>query len=462
MKYFVNLMIAATLICAACLTSCKDGEGEKDTTVQRVTITQSEVLIMKGASTTVAATVFPNAASQDIRWTVEDNNIATITDKGRIDGISAIAVTGASLGSTTVTATSADNPDIKASIEVTVTTFIDSVTVDIDTVAFVMGNTEIATIEAKIFPSEAIQTVTWTSSNPAAATVSNGVIKAVGAGTATITAVSIIDTTKKATVAVECVSLVNKVIHVASKFGNGLTVSWVNMGGDLVEFFYTNSSGQRVSSIYRVTTQSSYVPGFASGPLSFRTMYFSGGGKDTISAPIVDFTGSIYDLTHYINSYDDKNIIKENVIKAADFDLGGEGIGFHDSNSANTALNYRRDRGDSRSDAVFVERGTAIGNIAVDDWWQYTVDVVDAGTYKIDISISVNSTTAKCRVEVDGVKSEEYSLKNNESWEDWRYYFDFNRLDPPVYYLTKGKHVLRMHVVSTGFNFNGLRLVYQP
>jgi hypothetical protein len=289
------------------------------------------------------------------------------------------------------------------------------------------------------------------------ATVTNGVIRAVEPGVATITAASTDDPTKKATIEVETVALVNKLIHIASKFGNGLTVRWVNLGGDLVEFFYTNETGQPTSRIEVITTQSSYIPDFGSAPLSYRTLYYARGGTDTLRAPLINFTGSTYDLTNYIRSS-----VAENVIKAADFDIGGEGIGFHDLDNNNALVSYRRDIGDTRSDAVYVERGTAIGNLQVGAWYNYTVAVEDAGNYEIDFRVSVNGGSAKCRIEVDGEKTEDYSLINNANWEDWRYYFDFYRLTPPKFYLNAGKHVIKFYVVSTGFNFNGLRLVYKP
>ena len=47
---------------------------------------------------------------------------------------------------------------------------------------------EVATITAKITPSDATEHASWTSSNPSVATVVNGVVTAVSAGTATITA----------------------------------------------------------------------------------------------------------------------------------------------------------------------------------------------------------------------------------------------------------------------------------
>jgi hypothetical protein len=457
MKYFENLIImTGALICAACLTSCNDSENE-DTAIHTVTPTQSTVSIMKGSTTTIAATVAPNSAEQEIRWTVEDPTVATIVDKGRIDGISSVAVTGVSLGSTTVTATSVGNPDKKATTQVTVITHIDNVTVDIDTILFVIGVTETATVEATVSPAEAIQTVTWTSSNTSVATVAGGVVRAVGTGVATITVASIIDTTKKTIIEVESVSLVNKVIHVASKFGNGLTVSWVNLGGDLVEFFYTNEAGRPVSTVVPVTTQSSYIPDFGSTPLSYRTLYLSRGTGDTLQAPVVNFTGTVYDLCHYV-----KSSVAENIIPACDFDIGGADIGFHDGNTTNASVNYRRDRGDSRSDAVSVEGNLCIGSISVNDWWQYTVYVENAGSYEIDLHVSVNGSSAKCRVEVDGIKSPDYSLTNNSNWSDWRYYFEFYRLEPPKFNLTAGRHAIRIYVVGTGFNYHGMRLTHKP
>jgi uncharacterized protein YjdB len=459
MKYFVKLIMAGALICAVCFTSCEDDKSEdtKDTKVQSVTPTQSTVYIQEGLKATIAATVAPNNANQGITWTSENPNVVAIDTTLLIDGISASSIMGVSLGSTTIIATSVSDPGKNAAIQVTVTTRIDSVTVDIDRVTFVTGATETATVNAAVMPANAIQTVTWTSSNPSVATVSNGVIRAVGAGSAIITVASTNDPSKRATVEVRTVSLVNKAIHVASKFGNGLTVSWVNLGGDMVEFFYTNEDGQRTSLIVPVTTQSAYIPDFGSAPLSYRTLYFSGTG-DTLRAPMIDFKGSIYDLTHYIRSSP-----AENIINAGDFDIGGNSIGFYDNDNANTSLNYRRDRGDTRSDAVFLEYATpSIGNIKAGFWWNYTVIVLDAGYYEIDFHISVGYTTSQCHVKVDGEASEDYLLRTNSSWVDWRYYFDFNRLDPPKYYLTAGKHVIQFYVASPGLNYDGLSLTYKP
>ncbi|MDR0386094.1 MAG: carbohydrate-binding protein [Prevotellaceae bacterium] len=458
MKYFVNLIMTGALICAACFTSCKDDDGNGDTKVQSVTPTMSEVYIQEGRTATVAATVSPTGADQKITWTSADPNIAELVGREYIDGISSTSIKGLILGSTTVTATSVGDPGKKAEIQVTVVPFIDSVTANVDTLTLVLGVTETVAVDAMVMPANAIQTLTWTSSNAAVATVADGVIRATGTGVATVTVASTFDPTKKATVEVEVVSLTGKAIHIASKFGNGLTVSWVNLGGDLVEFFYMNEAGQPASLIQPVTTQSSFIPDFGSTPLSYRTLYLSRGGRDTLKTSLTDFTGLIYDQTHDIKPSPDGN-----VIKACDFDIGGEGIGFHDGNSTNTGLNYRRDRGDTRSDGVTLERATPnIGSISAGDWWQYTVSVQDAGDYEIDFHVSVNGNGARCRVEVDGETSETYQMNNNGSWEDWRYYFNHYSLEPPKFHLSAGKHAIRFYVVGVNFNFNGLKLTYKP
>jgi hypothetical protein len=461
MKYFVNLITAGALICAACFTSCKDEENGGDAGVQSVRPTQDTLYILKGSTTTVAATVFPYNADQGIRWAIADPNIATMVDKGRIDGISASTVTGNVIGSTVLTASSVGDPGKKAEVQIRVIMQVDSVQIGAaDSLTFVLGATEPVTVEAEIMPANAIQTIVWTSSNIAVATVTNGVIRPIGVGLATITAASAIDPTKKTTIEVEVVSLENKVIHIASKFGNGLTVSWLNLGGDLLEFFYTNEAGRQVSSIHLVTTQSSYVPDFDSGPLSYRTLYLSRGGKDTLRAPLINFTGTIYDLTLYV-----KSSPAENIIGAADFDIGGEGIGFHDADNNNSQFSYRVDRGDTRSDVVYFDNssaGTSIGYLHNTAWYNYTVQVQDAGWYEIDFRVSVNSSGAQCRIEVDDEASAPYSMISNANWTDWRYYCEFYNIEPPKFYLTKGKHVIKFYSMGPNYNYKGLKVTYKP
>jgi hypothetical protein len=92
----------------------------------------------------------------------------------------------------------------------------------------------------------------------------------------------------------------------------------------------------------------------------------------------------------------------------------------------------------------------------------YTVDVRVAGDYEIDWYISVNGGGAAASIEVDGVRSERYDMDNNSNWSDWRYYCERNSLDPPLFYMSAGKHKVQYYYEGGSHNYNGLRITYKP
>jgi len=95
-------------------------------------------------------------------------------------------------------------------------------------------------------------------------------------------------------------------------------------------------------------------------------------------------------------------------------------------------------------------------------WMNYTVEVIDEGDYEIDWSVTVVGTGSRCSIEVDGVASAEYSMVNNGSWTDLRYYCEFNHIAPPVYHLSRGKHVVKFYSTGGNWNYGGLKLIYKP
>lgn len=146
------------------------------------------------------------------------------------------------------------------------------------------------------------------------------------------------------------------------------------------------------------------------------------------------------------------------ILPAADFDFGGEGYAFHDSDSENRVGNddYRRDHGDVKSTPVEIEGyGNNIGYTAAGEWLIYTVDVVDPGIYAIDVSISANGTSGKFFIEVDGENiSGSVSIPDNGSWNDWRWFPDDNSIST---YLSSGKHKVRYFIEGASHNFRAVR-----
>jgi hypothetical protein len=139
---------------------------------------------------------------------------------------------------------------------------------------------------------------------------------------------------------------------------------------------------------------------------------------------------------------------------AADFDTGGEGNAFHDDATirGNT---YRRDNGDNGSDQVDIEgAGTNIGYTNAGEWLIYTLDVQDAGIYKLEVNLSANGTTGAFHIEIDGQDvTGVISVPNNGSWNSWRYISD-PRLDIT---LSEGRHKMKFYFEGAGFNLRGYR-----
>lgn len=140
-----------------------------------------------GETVTLTAAVAPaNATNKDVTWTSSDTTIATVDATGK--------VTGESAGTATITATTVDGGKT-ATCVVTVTdpepviVPVTGVTLDKTTAEVAVNNT--VQLTATVAPENATdKTVTWTSSDETIATVADGVVTALKAGTVTITAAS--------------------------------------------------------------------------------------------------------------------------------------------------------------------------------------------------------------------------------------------------------------------------------
>ncbi|MEA4899957.1 MAG: Ig-like domain-containing protein, partial [Christensenellaceae bacterium] len=136
--------------------------------------------VSKGATVQLTATFTPaNATNKTITWTTGNSDVATVSTSG--------LVTAKAIGETTITATPSDGDPVKfiIRVEAAVAT---GVTVTPSSLA--MNVDELKSLVAKVTPADAANAnVTWTSSDYSVASVdSTGVVTAVKAGTATITA----------------------------------------------------------------------------------------------------------------------------------------------------------------------------------------------------------------------------------------------------------------------------------
>jgi hypothetical protein len=94
---------------------------------------------------------------------------------------------------------------------------------------------------------------------------------------------------------------------------------------------------------------------------------------------------------------------------ALDFDLGGEGVAYHDATPANEGAQwgggtYRNSKDPGCGvDHMATGSPAAIGWFMEDEWMIYTVNVQDAGAYRLEINAKVGNQNSHCHIEIDGV-----------------------------------------------------------
>lgn len=198
------------------------------TVKQRVTslrINRDKTTIYAGDTLQVTSTASPATASnQEVIWASSDESVASI-DK---DGL----ITALDRGTTVITATAVDGSEKTTSFILTVKKYVSAITLDKEKLTLYVG--ERGTVKQTVLPEDANdRNVIWQSSDPGVATVSNGTITGVKAGTTTITCTardgSNISKTCEVTVIQQISSIVlaetNKTVNVGDKFVVNTTIN---------------------------------------------------------------------------------------------------------------------------------------------------------------------------------------------------------------------------------------------
>ena len=191
---------------------------------QKISISGSDT-VKKGKTAKLSAKVSPADAPQGVTWKTSDKKVATVSAKG--------VVTGVKAGKAIITATSTVNKKIKATFTITVPGS-KATKVTVTTPSGELSLTQkTMKLTAKATPADAAQEFTWKSSKPKVATVDeNGVVMAVAAGTAKITATAKDGSKKKGAVTISVID------------ENTAKQGWLTEGGDT--FFY-DEKGNKVT-----------------------------------------------------------------------------------------------------------------------------------------------------------------------------------------------------------------------
>lgn len=170
--------------------------------VRGISVSPATATVAPGGSTPLTATLTGDqGAPAGIVWRTSAPAIATVSSTGVVSGVA--------IGTATITALAAGDTTKQATATITVANGVSiSLTPSSASLALNEQRTFVAAVQAG---SGVSQAVTWRTSAPSVATVSSGVVTGVGFGSATITAVSVADTTRQASATVTVVPQVQSV-----------------------------------------------------------------------------------------------------------------------------------------------------------------------------------------------------------------------------------------------------------
>ncbi|SHE33019.1 Aryl-phospho-beta-D-glucosidase BglC, GH1 family [Mariniphaga anaerophila] len=128
------------------------------------------------------------------------------------------------------------------------------------------------------------------------------------------------------------------------------------------------------------------------------------------------------------------------IIEAEDFDKGGEGFTYHDTNEINLAGAYRPDEGVDIYDRQ--GNGFHVGNALPGEWLEYSVNVLAEGWYNVTAHISTYYGGGQFQIEVDTVSSGPVRVKASNS--------PLNTLpNSTKMYLYPGNQIMRFTVLES-------------
>ena len=232
-----------------------------------------------------------------------------------------------------------------------------------------------------------------------------------------------------------------------SNAGSGVTVRWQSVAG--VMYFLecstnlaatppftllaTNILGQAGTTSYADTNAS------VAGPFFYRVMVHLPPGN----APTYGNNGNPWTISA-------SGVTR---IEAENYDIGGEGVAYHDNDSGNDGGQYRND--DVDIEAVSdTGGGYDVGWIGSGEWLTYTITVPVAGTYNVTLRVARQpSGDGSVRVLFDGVDATgALDVPSTGAWQTW------TSIAKTGVSLSAGLQVMRIEMLSDGFNINWIEL----
>jgi hypothetical protein len=133
------------------------------------------------------------------------------------------------------------------------------------------------------------------------------------------------------------------------------------------------------------------------------------------------------------------------VIQAEDFDLGGEGVGYHDTTVGNEGGAYRLAEDVDILQVSNAGQRYCVGWTAPGEWMRYTVTVPTSGTFTVKTIFGAVGSGGAFHIEVDGTNvTGSLAVPNTGGWTTWA------SVSSPGITLSAGQHVFGLFLNAAG------------
>ena len=186
-------------------------------------------------------------------------------------------------------------------------------------------------------------------------------------------------------------------------------------------------------------------------------------GSYEFTAVAIDTDGKESNIASYVLRVNNKRTPYKSVdipgiFEAENFDKGGEGFTFHDSDDQDEGdASYRTDAG---VDVVKGNGGNALGYTTSGEWYEYTVNVTAAGPYKYKATVSSGNNTSSFSISlVEGEDITELASVSvpqtaDNNWDTYRTVE--GKLTKE---LALGKQILRLTITGAYCNIDKIELI---
>lgn len=291
----------------------------------------------------------------------------------------------------------------------------------------------------------------WTSDDPAVAVVESGLVKAMSEGETTVRAVSgelscSIQVTVVDKVETEDVKLSKTSLSLFPNTAEVVSVTLVpEDANDIAKNDYQWSTSDESVALVNSNGE---IKAISEGTavITYRRGNFVRTVDVTVSETL-PFNGP-----HIVS--DEAPLI----LDLRDFDLGGQGYAYWDSDSQNTSnSNYREEHGDMSNPAVDIHQDGYIEVVHTNEWLLYTVQVEKAGTYGIQVS-TAGTDPGSMAVEIDKGKNNSGNLDMpaSGSWAEWAY----GPSEPYEVDFAEGQHTVKIIFTNATYNVKSMKIEY--